>query len=71
MIAMRYQCLDCSHKSNSMPSGYCSACGSAHIKNNKSPAENQKNSKRRPYRLLFCIGLWAFLLVAIYQKLNS
>jgi len=66
-----YQCLDCTFKNKSMPSGYCSACGSPRIKNLNTDIQNEKNSKRRPYRLLFCIGLWCYLMVAIYQKISS
>jgi hypothetical protein len=53
-----------------MPAGHCPACDSANIINLQK-SDDKKNSKRRPYRLLFCIGLWLYLAVAIYQKLNS
>ena len=65
---MAYQCQDCSYKADKMIGGHCPGCGSGNIKN-LNQQEIEKTSKASPYRLAIGVGLWIYLIYAIYDKL--
>ncbi len=63
---MKYQCLECGHKDNTLAQSRCPACGSAQVKS-LSKTERIEEREFQPIRLAMMVLLWGVLLYKAYE----
>lgn len=63
---MIYKCLDCSHEGSYFPDGACPGCGSLNIRRLKTTG-GKPLPARKPYRAMFALALWVYLVLEIMK----
>ena len=69
---MSYVCRECGYKGKKRSSqGHCPACDSANYRRLDSGPSDSENAGSPPWKLVMVVGLWAWLIFEIHNKLNA